>query len=124
VIGSRRPEARYSPRNNAPIQRLGPVALNGIAYLERSPLGYWLTAMSYRVGAKKPIGLATVELAQFFTRIFYRFVFQSLGFSTYLLSPYCFSHEGQAVHHRWRRLRQGRYPKYLSKRLKRQLHLC
>src|SRR5262245_59533853 len=41
--------------------------------------------MSDRVGAKKPIGLATVELAQFFTRIFYRFVFQSLGFSTFFV---------------------------------------
>src|SRR5262245_62399741 len=41
--------------------------------------------MSVRVGAYKPVGLPTVELAQFFTRIFYRFVFQSLGFSTFFV---------------------------------------
>ena len=42
--------------------------LNGIAYLEKSPLGYWLMAMSYRVfgvhdwAARLPLSIAVVAL--------------------------------------------------------------
>jgi 4-amino-4-deoxy-L-arabinose transferase-like glycosyltransferase len=42
--------------------------LNGIAYLEKSPLGYWLTAMSYRAfgvhdwAARLPLSIAVVAL--------------------------------------------------------------
>src|SRR5262245_61154426 len=42
--------------------------LNGVAYLEKSPLGYWMTAMSYRVfgvvdwAARIPLVLAVISL--------------------------------------------------------------
>jgi 4-amino-4-deoxy-L-arabinose transferase-like glycosyltransferase len=42
--------------------------LNGIAYLEKSPLGYWLMATSYRVfgihdwAARLPLSIAAVAL--------------------------------------------------------------
>src|SRR5512138_654360 len=42
--------------------------LNGVAYLEKSPLGYWLTATSYRIfgvvdwAARVPMVLAVISL--------------------------------------------------------------